>query len=106
MPPELELFSHKKAILWHILARSWGLPGRLCPHGHCSQEMAYLIDKHFFIKTDHYALKFLTEQKVKSPPTEVDSKLLGYKYTIVVYRKGSENIVVDALSKRFQETTP
>lgn len=26
----------------------------------------YLMDRHFFIKTDHWALKFLTEQKVSN----------------------------------------
>lgn len=63
----------------------------------------YLMDKHFFIKTDHYALKFLTEQKVSNLLQQKwISKLLGYNYTIV-YRKGSENVVADALSRRFEE---
>lgn len=38
----------------------------------------YLMDKHFFIKTDHWALKFLTEQKVTNLLHQKwISKLLG-----------------------------
>lgn len=65
----------------------------------------YLMDKHFFIKTDHYALKFLTDQKVSNLLQQRwISKLLGYNYTIV-YRKGSENTVADALSRKFEDLT-
>lgn len=57
------------------------------------------MDKHFYIKTDHWALKFLTEQKVTNLLQQKwISKLMGYTYTIL-YRKGKDNIVADALSR-------
>lgn len=63
----------------------------------------YLMDKRFYIKTDHYALKFLSDQKVNNLIQQKWlSKLLGYDYTIL-YRKGSENTVADALSRRDAE---
>ena len=64
---------------------------------------AYLMDKHFTIKTDHWSLKYLTEQKISNLLQQKwISKLLGYDYTIV-YRKGQENTIADALSRRFEE---
>lgn len=42
----------------------------------------YLMDKHFFIKTDHWALKFLAEEKISNLLQQKwISKLLGYNYT-------------------------
>ena len=59
----------------------------------------YLMDKHFFVKTDHWALKFLTEQKVTTLLQQKwISKLMGYNFTIL-YRKGKDNTVADALSR-------
>ncbi|GKC13696.1 putative mitochondrial protein [Tanacetum coccineum] len=60
----------------------------------------YLMDRHFKIKTNHFNLKYLLDQRLTTPfqakwlPT-----LLGYDYEIA-YKKGSENVVVDALSKK------
>nr|GEW68475.1 putative ribonuclease H-like domain-containing protein [Tanacetum cinerariifolium] len=55
--------------------------------------------RHFKIKTDHFSFKYLLNQK----PTTLFQfkwmpKLLRYEYEIV-YNKGSENVVVDALSR-------
>ena len=62
------------------------------------------MDKHFIIKTDHWALKYLTEQKVTNLLQQKwISKLLGYNYTIV-YRKGAENNVADALSRMYEDS--
>ncbi|XP_017241605.1 uncharacterized protein LOC135152094 [Daucus carota subsp. sativus] len=64
---------------------------------------SYLMDKHFTIKTDHWSLKYLTDQKISNLLQQKwISKLLGYDYTIV-YRKGKENTVADALSRRFED---
>nr|XP_017233486.1 PREDICTED: uncharacterized protein LOC108207560 [Daucus carota subsp. sativus] len=64
---------------------------------------SYLMDKHFTIKTDHWSLKYLTDQKISILLQQKwISKLLGYDYTIV-YRKGNENTVADALSRRFED---
>nr|GEX40310.1 hypothetical protein [Tanacetum cinerariifolium] len=59
----------------------------------------YLLDRHFKIRTNHFSLKYLLNQKhttlfqFKWMP-----KLLGYDYEIV-YKKGNENAVADALSR-------
>nr|GFA49328.1 retrotransposon protein, putative, unclassified [Tanacetum cinerariifolium] len=59
----------------------------------------YLLDRHFKIKTDHFSLKYLLNQKLTTPfQFKWLPKLLGYDYEIV-YKKGSENVVADALSR-------
>ena len=60
----------------------------------------YLMDRHFKIKTDHFSLKYLLDQRLTTPfQAKWLPKLLGYDYEIA-YKKGSENIVADALSRR------
>ncbi|KAJ0601569.1 putative nucleotidyltransferase, Ribonuclease H [Helianthus annuus] len=59
----------------------------------------YLITSHFIIKTDQKSLKYLMEQKLTTPLQHVWlSKLMGFDYEIV-YKKGVENKVADALSR-------
>nr|GEV36121.1 zinc finger, CCHC-type [Tanacetum cinerariifolium] len=59
----------------------------------------YLMDKHFKIKTHHFSLKYLLDQRVTTPfQAKWLPKLLGYDYDIS-YKKGSENVVGDALSR-------
>ncbi|GJR01060.1 putative mitochondrial protein [Tanacetum coccineum] len=59
----------------------------------------YLLDRHFKIKTDHFSLKYLLNEKLTTPfQFKWLPKLLGYDYEIV-YKKGSENVVADALSR-------
>lgn len=54
----------------------------------------------FVIKTDHISLKYLLEQKINTASQHKGlSKLLGLDYTIE-YKKGCENKVADALSRR------
>ncbi|GJT91570.1 retrotransposon-related protein [Tanacetum coccineum] len=59
----------------------------------------YLLDMHFIIKTDHFSLKYLLDQRI-TIPTQMKwlPKLIRYDYE-VVYKKGSENGAADALSK-------
>ncbi|KAJ4745598.1 polyprotein [Rhynchospora pubera] len=60
----------------------------------------YLIGGPFIIRTDHISLKHLLEQRVNTAMQHKSlSKLLGLHYTIE-YKKGSHNIVADALSRR------
>lgn len=60
----------------------------------------YLFGNHFIIKTDHQSLKYLLEQKVITMLQQKWlSKLVGLNYTIS-YKKGIENKVADALSRR------
>lgn len=60
----------------------------------------YLLGRHFTIKTDHHSLKYLLEKRITTPSQQKWLvKLLGYDYTIS-YKKGKENTVADALSRR------
>ena len=59
----------------------------------------YVIGRYFIIKTDPFSLKYLLEQKISTPfQSKLLPKLLGLDYNIL-YRKGSENTVADALSR-------
>ena len=63
----------------------------------------YLLDRHFIIKTDHFSLKYLLEQRITTPAQmKWLPKLMGYDYEIV-YKQGKENVSADALS-RLQNT--
>ena len=59
----------------------------------------YLLDRHFVIKTDHFSLKYLLDQRMTTP-TQMKwlPKLMGFDYE-VVYKKGSDNVAADALSR-------
>ncbi|GKE23467.1 putative mitochondrial protein [Tanacetum coccineum] len=64
----------------------------------CGTVEGYLMDRHFKIKTDHFSLKFLLDQRhTTSFQAKWLPKLLGYNYE-VAYKKGNENVVADALS--------
>ncbi|GJS76205.1 retrotransposon-related protein [Tanacetum coccineum] len=59
----------------------------------------YLMDRHFKIKTDHFSLKYLLDQRVTTPfQAKWLPKLMGFDYEIS-YKKGSENVAADALSR-------
>ncbi|GKC66539.1 putative mitochondrial protein, partial [Tanacetum coccineum] len=59
----------------------------------------YLLDSHFKIRTYHFNLKYLLNQKLTTSfQFKWLPKLLGYDYEIV-YKKGSENVAADALSR-------
>ena len=60
----------------------------------------YLWGRTFLVRTDHYSLKYLLDQRLSTiPQTQWVSKLLGYDFS-VEYRPGRLNTVVDALSRR------
>jgi hypothetical protein len=60
----------------------------------------YLWGRHFIVRTDHYALKFMLDQRLSTVPQhQLVSKLFGYDFS-VHYRPGSLNVVADALSRR------
>ncbi|GKE25699.1 putative mitochondrial protein, partial [Tanacetum coccineum] len=59
----------------------------------------YLLDRHFKIRTNHFSLKYLLNQKLTTPfQLKWLPKLLGYDYKIS-YKKGNENVVADVLSR-------
>ncbi|GJY60943.1 retrotransposon gag domain, retroviral aspartyl protease [Tanacetum coccineum] len=60
----------------------------------------YLLGHHFLIRTDHYTLKFLLEQRITSPEQQrLLLKLMPYDFSII-HRAGKENRGADALSRR------
>ena len=64
---------------------------------------SYLIGHHFIILTYHRSLEFFIEQCISTPEQQKwVTKLLGYDYEIV-YHEGKENVVVDALLKKFED---
>jgi hypothetical protein len=63
----------------------------------------YLWGRPFRVRTEHYSLKFLLDQRLSTVPQhQWTSKLFGYDFTIE-YRPGRLNTVTDALSRRNTE---
>eukprot|EP00253_Pinus_taeda_P010515 PITA_10515 len=63
----------------------------------------YLLGQRFQIRTDHQSLKYFLEQRLSSPQqNKWLAKMLGYDYEII-YKKGKENSVANALSRQFEE---
>jgi hypothetical protein len=63
----------------------------------------YLLGQCFQIKTDHQSLKYLLEQRISSQEKQKwVTKLFGYDYEII-YKKGKENVVPDALSQKYED---
>ena len=60
----------------------------------------YIWGRQFVVRTDHYSLKFLLDQRLSTIPQHTwVSKLFGYDFT-VEYRQGKLNGAADALSRR------
>ncbi|GJR23773.1 putative mitochondrial protein [Tanacetum coccineum] len=59
----------------------------------------YLLDRYFKIKTDHFSMKYMLDQRITTPfQSKWLPKLLGFDYEIE-YKKGKDNVVADALSR-------
>jgi hypothetical protein len=57
----------------------------------------------FLVRTDHFSLKYLLDQRLSTVPQhQWISKLFGFDFT-VEYRPGRPNTVADALSRRDAE---
>ena len=62
-----------------------------------------LVGCHFLVRTDHYSLKFLLDQRLSTVPQhQWISKLFGFDFA-VEYRLGRLNSAADALSRRDEE---
>jgi hypothetical protein len=60
----------------------------------------YLWGRRFTVRTDHYSLKFLLDQRLSTiPQHQWVGKLLGFDFD-VEYKPGSQNVVADDLSRR------
>jgi hypothetical protein len=63
----------------------------------------YLFWQRFQIKTSHQSLKYFLEQCISSQEQQKwVTKLFGYDYEII-YKKGKDNVVADALSQKYEE---
>jgi hypothetical protein len=63
----------------------------------------YLLGQRFQIKTDHQSLKYIMEQCISSPEKQKwVTNLFGYYYEII-YNKGKDNVVLDALSQKYED---
>jgi hypothetical protein len=63
----------------------------------------YLIGKHSHINIDHCSLKQFLEQRILSlEQHKWFTKMSGYDYEII-YKKGKENVVVNSLSRKYEE---
>jgi hypothetical protein len=59
-----------------------------------------LWGRRFTVRTDHYSLKFLLDQRLSTiPQHHWVGKLLGYDFS-VEYKPSAQNTVADALSRR------
>jgi hypothetical protein len=85
-PCHQSLAAYERELIGLVLAiRHW------CP---------YLWGRRFLVRTDHFSLKFLLDQRLAtSPQHHWVGKLLGFDFT-VDYKAGSSNVVADALSRR------
>jgi hypothetical protein len=64
----------------------------------------YLWARPFTVRTDHYALKFLLDQRLSTIPQHTwVSKLFGYDFS-VEFNPGKNNTVADALSRRDEDS--
>ena len=61
------------------------------------------MGRHFKVKTDHDSLKYFLEQMLSSEEQQKWVKnMLGFDFEII-YKKGKQNVVVDALSRKDED---
>jgi hypothetical protein len=63
----------------------------------------YLIGRHFKGKTYHDSLKYLEKRLYSYEQQKWVTKMLGYDFENI-YKKGKNNIVTNALSRKEEET--
>jgi hypothetical protein len=66
----------------------------------------YLLGRHFVVRSDQHSLKYLWTQKISTTAQQKWLyKLMGFDFSIE-YKKGRENVVADALSRRGEMLIP
>ena len=61
------------------------------------------MGRHFKVKMDHDSLKYFLEQRLSSEEKQkCVTKMLGYDFEII-YKKGKQNVVADALSRKDED---
>jgi hypothetical protein len=64
----------------------------------------YLIGRNFKVKPNHCSLKYFLEQQLSSKEQQKwVTNMIGYEFKII-YKKGKNNIVAYALSRKEEET--
>jgi hypothetical protein len=62
----------------------------------------YLLGQRFQIKIGHQSLNYFLEKCLSSPEKQKwVTKIFGYDYEII-YNKGKDNVVFDALSRKYE----
>jgi hypothetical protein len=93
-------FSRPVALHQNLPAYECELIGLVKAVRHCRP---YIWGRPFTVRTDHYSLKFLLDQRLSTIPEHTwVSKLFGYDLT-VEYRPGKLNGAADVLSRRADE---
>ncbi|GJR49320.1 integrase [Tanacetum coccineum] len=102
--PILQLPDFNKTFIIETDASGVGIRVVLQQKGHpiafltLEKLRGYLLDRHFIIKTDHFSLKYLLDQRITTPAQmKWLPKLMGFDYEIM-YKRGAKNVVADALS--------
>nr|GEW87856.1 hypothetical protein [Tanacetum cinerariifolium] len=98
--PVLALPNFEQEFVVETDASGKGIGAVLCQNvAALDKWKGYLLDRHFKIRTNHFSLKYLLNQKLTTLfQFKWLPKLLGYDYK-TVYKKGSENVVADVLSR-------
>src|ERR1700686_1019482 len=61
------------------------------------------MGRHFKVKTDHDSLKYFLQQRLSSEEQQKwVTKMCGYDFEII-YKKGMQNVVADALSRKDED---
>ncbi|GKF44498.1 transposon ty3-G gag-pol polyprotein, partial [Tanacetum coccineum] len=99
--PDLRLPNFSKPFVIECAASSdWHTTGAVSISSSGPKWSHYLLGRHFLIRTDHYTLKFLLEQRITSTEQQrLLLKLMPYDFSIV-HKAEKENKGADALSRR------